>query len=434
MLSEKTFQNYKKSVNFIESLINLSETQSRLTLPLEEKLKGLKKLLDSLSNPEKKFKIIHIAGTSGKGSTCALIQNILAKAGYKTGLYVSPHPTTTIERIKINNKFISPENFYKTAEKLKPFWQEMMNQGFSCLSYFDALLSIALVYFAEEKCDFVVLETGMGGLYDSTNVIPAPLVSAITNINFDHTEFLGNTLKKICVEKAGIIKPKSIFFTTEKRTHLVKIIKNKCAKTGASFSKLNFKNSKEKKYFQKLNLVYNPYNILLAYNIGKSLNIKEEIIKKGIKTLPQMSCRYETMQENPKVIIDGGHNPSKIKFLAEQISKEQFKKLYLICGFAKNKDVFESLKYLFPHCSEVLATRYLMPLRKAFSPKDIADFAFQNKKESRIFLDPDDALDYALKKAKKDDLILITGSFYLCGMLRTNWISEEKILKARKSI
>lgn len=420
------FEKYRQTENFVESMINLTEINQKFTITAEEKLKSIKKLLGLLGSPEKKYKILHIAGTSGKGTTCSLIQNILKTSGFKTGLYVSPHPTTSIERIKINDSYISPKDFVQIVNKLKPFWQKIIQQGFAPLTYFEAMLSIALVYFEQKKCDYIILETGLGGKFDATNVIPAPKISAITNINFDHQDYLGNTLTQICNEKKEIIKNGSKFFTTEQRAHLLKILKNKCRQNNVEFNHVKTKSN----YKNQTN--FNTANILLASQICNSLKIDSQIINKAIQTL-KIPLRFEIIQQQPKIILDGAHNPSKIKNLAKQLAKEKYNNLYLVCGFAKNKDAKNSLKHLLPLCSKVYATRFLNPTRKAYPLYKLGQICKQGNKPVEIFLGPYQALQQAQKKATKNDLIVVTGSFFLAGLLRTIWIDKETILKNRKS-
>ncbi|MFH1956238.1 MAG: Mur ligase family protein, partial [Patescibacteria group bacterium] len=203
-------------------------------------LKRTEQLIKKLKINLNQFKFIHIAGTSGKGTVTAMVHQILHQAGYKIGSFYSPHPTTSIERIRVGVDYISPSDFVKILDKIKPVLEEMYSENRrgakfwntrfsgSCVptimpSYFEIFFALALLYFKRKKCEYVILETGCGGEFDATNIIKKPLITAITNIGFDHTQLLGNTLQKIAKTKAGIIKPGSIFLTTEKIKAILKI-------------------------------------------------------------------------------------------------------------------------------------------------------------------------------------------------------------------
>ncbi|TSC96008.1 MAG: dihydrofolate synthase / folylpolyglutamate synthase [Candidatus Berkelbacteria bacterium Licking1014_2] len=199
-------------------------------------LKRMSFLLRLLGRPDKDFQIIHIAGTAGKGSVANVIQSILSASGQKTGLYTSPYATTSMEKIKVDGLYISHADFAKIVNDLKPHIN-LIYRRFSCgaPSYFEIFLAIALIYFQRQKCRWVVLETGLGGRYDPTNFVEKPIAAAITNIDYDHTDILGKTLRQIAIDKAGIIKKNGRFFTAEQRPKLLKIFKKICEERGADF-------------------------------------------------------------------------------------------------------------------------------------------------------------------------------------------------------
>ncbi|MFH1899893.1 MAG: Mur ligase family protein, partial [Patescibacteria group bacterium] len=371
------------------------------------------------------FKFIHIAGTSGKGTVTAMVHQILHQAGYKIGSFYSPHPTTSIERIYAGANYISPSDFVKMLDKIKPSIEDVyLNSKYGLPSYFEILFALALLYFQQKKCEYVVLEAGCGGEFDATNIIKKPLITAITNIGFDHTQLLGNTLQKIAKTKAGIIKPGSIFLTTEKRKAILKIFQSVCYKTNAKFIPLiSSKNTLTS-------------NTMLATQICEKLHIKQEAISMDLKNF-SLSCRFEIAQKNPTVILDGAHNFDKIKSTVDNLQNLEFKKLFLIFTLNENKDVKRIINYIageqkfVPLQTNIYITRHLVSSRTCADLKLMYNlFLDANKKlKPKIFLDPWQALKQAIKKAGKHDLILITGSFYLAGELRKKWISEEKILK-----
>lgn len=394
-------------------------------------LKRIKYFLKLFGNPEKEFKIIHVGGTSGKGSTVAMIHSILDEAGKKVGSFYSPHPTTSIERIKVGKKYISSYEFIQLVNKIKPYLEKCyLNSPYGLPSYFETFLVLALLYFQQKKCEYVILEVGCGGRYDATNVVEKPKISIITNINFDHTNILGRTLKKIAYEKAGIIKKNRVLLTAETRPQILKIFKKICQRKSSKFIKIE----KEELPF-KLSLLgdHQLINASLSKKATQILQIPTEFIKIGLKKA-FIPCRIEIMQKRPLVLLDGAHNPSKIKALVDTLSKFIYDKLWLIIGINKNKDIRSILKLIVPKADELFLTHHLEH-RSCANLK----FLFEKTKEikknlkPKIFIDPKEALKEALRKAKAKDLILITGSFYLVGDLRKYWVLEEEILKKRKS-
>ncbi len=427
------FKEYYKTIKYLASLNKMTEQKNYMRNRHKDGkffLLRMQELAGRLNIDLKQFKFIHIAGTAGKGTTTAMLHNILNQAGKKVGSYYSPHPTTTIERIKVGTKFISPNAFVKLVDEIKPTVKLMAkNSNFGPPSYFEILLAVALEYFTQQKCEYVVLETGCGGEFDATNIIPQPLITAITNIGYDHTQLLGKTLTKIATTKAGIIKPNSIFITTEKRITLLKIFKRICQQKKAKFISIKP---------DKLNSLRN--NILLANKIAQELKIKKKFISAGIKQT-KLSCRFENIQNKPRVILDGAHNLDKIKTVFNKLKQIKFDKLYLIFTLNANKDIKGIINYLGKTLTtnfknqeiKIILTKYLVKERHCAEPKIIkklllADFDNLNIKiETRPHL----ALKQALKKARQNDLILITGSFYLAGELRKNWINEKQLLKER---
>jgi dihydrofolate synthase / folylpolyglutamate synthase len=429
------FATYQDDITFLESLIN--QPNKNYLLNINDRkifIIRLKKFLSLVGNPQNKLKFVHIAGTSGKGSTVTILQELISSTGLKVGAYTSPYSTTAIEKIKINNKLISGSDLHNILHNIiKPALDKyIIKFPTEPISYFEAWMALALVYFAKAKCDWVILEAGLGGTHDASNVIPHPAITAITNIGLDHTEILGNTKEEIARDKAGIIKKSSKFLTTEKNVKLINIFKKICKTRQAKFTNLDnlISNYKINNYFDTPR---QRDNLNLALNILDILNIKPANTQNIINNF-KLPCRQEIIQTSPLVILDGAHNPDKINNLIKFVAQQKYKKLHLIIGFAEDKNTKQALQKILPLADTLYITRFLVPMRKAADLKKLYTQSKAIKKIStQIFYDPRDALKTALKSANKADLILIAGSFYIAGELRKHWISEEKILKNQSS-
>ena len=417
---------YHNAVNFLEGLTNLPMVNDYMIDSNHEEIyiKRMRYFLHTIGNPEMGMKFIHITGTSGKGTVTNMVNEILLASGRNVGSFTSPYVTTSIEKIKVKDKFISVEEFSDLVEYLKPFIDKSYVDGpYGRPSYFEIFLAIAILYFKRKKCDFVVLEVGLGGRYDATNFIDKPLVTAITNIDYDHTEILGKTLAKIAFDKAGIIKPGSVFFTTEQRPSLIKIFRNICSEKSVKFTMLPEQDN------------YHEYNIKLAEAIAKYLNIDRKSISKGIGRA-KLACRFEIVSKKPLVILDGAHNRSKIASTVRNLQNYRYKKLFLIIGIASDKDHKSILGQIVPLAHRIYYTRFQNRHRKCAQPNDLHKISRSFSKPSaisKINLDPEMALADALCQAKQDDLIIVTGSFFLAGELRKHWYPENYILKKRRS-
>ncbi len=419
------FKRYYSAVNFLEGLNNLPLEGDYMIDPhhVDVYLKRMRYFLNLIGNPDKNFKYIHIAGTAGKGTVTNMVHEILRTSGKKVGSFTSPFVTTSIEKIKVRDKYVHPNEFADIVDYLKPYIDKAYTDcPYGRPSYFEIFLAISLVYFHKQKCEWVILEVGLGGRYDATNVIEKPVISAITNIDYDHTELLGKTLKKIAYDKAGIIKKGSAVFTTEQRSSLLKIFNDICNEKGASLFALPKKSN------------YQEYNNELATSIAKHIKISDKHINQGIKKA-RLMCRFEIMSNKPIVVLDGAHNRSKIKTTILNLKKLNFNKLHLIIGIADNKDHISILKQIIPQVDRIFFTRFQNKDRKCAHPKELLAKSlqyFKKEAKSKIYLDSKDALLNVLKIAKFDDLVLVTGSFFLTGELRKYWYLEEWILKNRQ--
>ncbi len=421
----QNFKRYYDAITYLEALPNLTVHNNYMLRGkrLSDYLKRMNYFLKLLGDPHKGFKYIHVTGTAGKGTVTNMLHEVLHASNKKVGSFTSPFVSTSIEKIRVKDSYISPDEFADIVDQLIPVIDHMYVHGpFGRPSYFEIFFAAALLYFKKQKCEWVVLEVGCGGRYDATNVIESPQITAITCIDYDHTEILGKTLQKIAYEKMGIIKQGSVFFTTEKRPHLLKMFKSTCKNRDASYHPLSPLSS------------FSGTNELLVRSIAEYLNLDSVSITKGIEAV-KLQCRFEIIQSNPTVILDGAHNRIKMRSTAANLSDVKFKKLHLICGLAENKNGTEILHEIIPHADHVYFTRAQVKERRFAHPTQLLK---QSKKYSKpavkvaIFLHPLWALNAALAHAKKDDLILVTGSFFLSGELRKQWIPEEKILGTRK--
>ncbi len=421
------FEKYHKAVGFLEGFSNIPLQGDYLidTHNADVYTKRMRYFLTLLGDPDKRLKYIHITGTSGKGTVTNLLHEMIRASGKIVGSFTSPAVTTTIEGIRVGELYISSDEFADIVEYLKPFIDRAYMEGpYGRPSYFEIILAIAFVYFKKQKCGWVVLEAGLGGRYDATNVIENPLVTAITNIDFDHTEILGKTLRKIAYDKAGIIKQGSVFFTTEQRQSLLKIFDEVCREKKVSLYALGRQNG------------YQEYNIELATAIARHIGLSPVQIARGIRNT-QLTCRFEIVDNSPTIILDGAHNRSKIKTTIDNLKKCTFKNVYVVIGMADNKDQLAILKQIVPLANHIFFTRFQTKSRKCAHPKQLLEksqkFILKGTR-SKVYLDSEQALSDAMKLAGADDLILVTGSFFLVGELRRRWYPEEWILRKRKSL
>jgi dihydrofolate synthase / folylpolyglutamate synthase len=380
----------------------LEELYSLENIKFKQSLGNMKILLKRLGNPENHLKFIHVAGTNGKGSVCAMIQSILMEAGYVVGMYTSPHLKNFNERIRINDNLITDKDIVDYYQEIK---KKVTNQTF-----FEVTTAMAFLYFNEKKVDFAVIEAGLGGRLDSTNVI-MPLISIITNVGKDHTEYLGTNITRIAKEKAGIIKNK-VPVVTAARGISLDVIKKKADKEKSKIyvvrqanKKLKLKNLRGKFQVLNANTALKAISVLHdAYN----LKISEDKIKIGLSNT-KWPGRFQYLEKN--VIIDCAHNPSGISALVEGLKEIQYDKLIIVAGFSKDKDIKSISKILKHKYHQIILTK--SENFKAADPKKIKKYFNKATVNPNLI----DAMKYAKGLSKSNDLILVTGSIYLVGNL-----------------
>ncbi|AIG29449.1 tetrahydrofolate synthase [Flavobacterium psychrophilum] len=365
-------------------------------------------LANHLGNPELKVKTIHVAGTNGKGSSSSMIASVLQEAGYKVGLYTSPHLKDFRERIKINGLAISEDFVIDFVAKNKPFFEE------NNLSFFEMTVGLSSDYFAKQEIDVAVIEVGMGGRLDSTNIIK-PLVSVITNIGLDHTLFLGNTLEAIANEKAGIIKPNTPVIVGEynDKTKAVFLAKAKDCKADIYFAS----DLITKEYPSDLLGDYQQQNKKTAIQTIRVLkphfSVSEENLKDGLLNVVKntgLLGRWQQIHSNPKVICDTAHNSHGLKIVLNQIQKEEFDNLFFVLGFVNDKDLDDVLP-LFPKKAKYFFSK--PNIFRGLDAKILQEKATNFGLTGNIYSSITEAYKEALKLSSQNDFIYIGGSTFV---------------------
>ena len=403
-------------------------------------LKNINYLLYLLGEPHKKLKIIHVAGTNGKGSTCSLISSILQSDGHKVGLYTSPHLVDFTERIKINHKSIDRKKVSELLERIKPSIEKVANTpSFGHPTFFEVITSMAFLFFFEEQIDFLVLEVGLGGRLDATNVCE-PLISVITHIDYDHMDKLGNSLEEIAREKGGIIKPEGIIITSnqynEAYNEIKKIAKEKNSLIYSIGRGINYEIVKSdiKGVIFNLKGIYHNYKNLHTPLLGRhqadnaataittiealkirGVNVSEKAIRYGLEKV-KWTGRLEIIQNSPTLILDGAHNPSGVKIVRQALEEIfSYHRLILVLAIFSDKDYKKMIKILAPNADLIITTKAKNP--RATPPQRIAKEAAQYIEQNKIIVTENipKAINCALSNSKKDDLICITGSLYAVG-------------------
>lgn len=418
---------YEQAVEKIHSL---------LTFGSRPGLDRMRIFLEKLGNPQDKLQYIHIAGTNGKGSVCAVLSAVLAEAGYKTGLFISPYITDFRERIQIDNKMISKEILADAVEKTFPIIEKLREDGV-IITEFEYVNALQFYIHANENCDIVVLETGLGGLLDCTNTILPPLCSVITTIGLDHTAILGSTLEEIAWQKCGIIKSGSVAVTSRQTEGAMSVIECTCKSRNVPLFRSEsaeikvISESLESTVFEydgeelELHLVgehqlENAKTALTALKVlcdsGK-INVSKKALKSGVAKAVN-PARLELMSKNPVVLLDGAHNPNGIEALSNAVKKylPNQKRLCLM-GMLADKDSAGSIKLLEGLFEEVITVTVDNP--RTLTAQELAEKCRQHFPGVTAFDDNKKALDYALKKAEKEKIpLVICGSLYLAGELR----------------
>lgn len=395
-------------------------------------LDAMRFFMDKLNHPEKELKFIHIAGTNGKGAVTEMISNILLNSGYKVGKFMSPHLIRYSERIQINNKEITNKEMEEIIIKLNPLVKEYNSKGKGNVTLFELETTMAILYFANKKCDIVVLEVGLGGLYDCTNIVYS-IVSIITSIGYDHMKFLGNTLEEIAFQKAGIIKQNSKTIFMSQSESVDNVIIERCKEENNKLFLVNKEEIKNYSYteeYQKfdykefknieINLkgisqIYNACIALETVNVLKEkYNIKEEIIRKSLKNVIHRG-RFEKINNNPTVIYEGAHNEPAIKNFINSVDMyyKNNKKVYII-SILKSKDYKTILKLLVKNDENIYIFTCGNDKERYTDAEILKDEAQKSGAKNLFTMELEEAIKMSLEKYK-DYIIFTVGSFYVYG-------------------
>ena len=415
-------------------------------------LENITALAERLGRPDRAYPSAHIAGTNGKGSTAAFLESILRRAGFRTGLYTSPHLERINERMRVNGEEISDESFAAIFTRLQALIEELLaaHRLRAHPTYFECVTAMAFECFARERVEFGVFEVGLGGRLDATNIL-SPALTIITRIDFDHENFLGHSLKEIAGEKAGILKPEVPLILAEQRPEAREVIlprakELRCTVIETARSFQITQESSQNGFFranvtelssgERFDIapslsgrfqLQNALNALAAarYLASRGFRISSSNITDGISTTTWPG-RLEKLQSSPDVYLDGAHNPGAARELARFL-EENFagRKIWMVYGALRDKAVDEVAGQLFPHAAEVIFTE--PRTSRAISASRLAEVASHHASKFTVIPSAEQALDQALAEAAPDDAIFITGSLYLVGQLRHYWKQREQV-------
>lgn len=423
---------YLEAINYIN---DKNKFGSRLGLDT------IGKLLELLGDPHLDMNYIHIGGTNGKGSTSAYMASVLKEAGYRVGLFTSPFLERFNERISINGIDIPNHRLGEITGKVKEKIDIMLEKGYEHPTTFEIVTTIAFMYFKEENVDYVILEVGLGGRSDSTNIIEKSLASVITTIDYDHVEVLGDTLDKIAYEKAGIIKENGLVISYPQQDMAFDVLERVSKEKGAELVKCPMENVEihelnefgsvfDFKYGEdvfiniKIQLLgeYQVYNASLALFTLLNLRdrglieVTDEEIRKGFEKA-KWNGRLEVLKRNPTFLIDGAHNLQGAKNLANSISMFKYNRLILGLGILGDKDVEHMVEVLAPLADEIIITEVDMP--RKMKAEELEKIAKKYNSNTTVEKDKRKAIDRACELANSDDLIIFAGSLYLIGEIRS---------------
>lgn len=420
--------NAKEAVNYIES-----NSWSRTKLGLER----TRELLEKLGDPQKKLKFVHVAGTNGKGSTCAMLASVLRSAGYRTGLYTSPYICRFNERMQVNGEEIADGELAEITEKVKPIAEAMDDHP----SQFEIVTAIAMLYFLREECDIVVLEVGMGGISDATNVIDTPECAVITTIGLDHTEYLGTTLSQIAYNKAGIIKSGCPVVCFRGSEEVEAVFEKTAAEKGAYLTKADFdaikpvSDSLEGQTFSFRNHKALSLPLLGAHQLKNAAvvletveilqkrgwKISENDIRRGLAEV-RWPARFELMRKAPPFVIDGAHNPQCAEALADALEKYlSGKQNVFLIGVLADKEYDKIIALLRPYAKNFLCVTPDSP--RALPANALAEYLRSLGEEAASFRTIDDGVRAAASCGLP---VVACGSLYMAGHVRETFIALSR--------
>lgn len=399
--------NYQDTINWMFQQLPMYQNKGKTAF--RKDLTNTLKLSQHLGRPHTKFKSIHVAGTNGKGSTSHMLASILQEAGYKVGLYTSPHLRDFRERIRVNGKVVSKQFVIGFIKRNKSFFEA------NNLSFFEMTVGMAFDYFAKQKVDIAVVEVGLGGRLDSTNII-TPELSVITNIGFDHVQFLGDTLEKIAAEKAGVIKDNIPVVIGETQPETQPVFKEKAKLTNSDiyFADQLVENVLE----SDLKGAYQKHNIKSVIQSVKVLRksgyqISDKALKKGLLKVIQntgLQGRWQILGERPKIICDTAHNKEGLSFVLQQLQLETYGKLHIVFGVVKDKDI-DSILSLFPKNASYYFCKPNVP--RGLDTDVLQSVFNENGLKGKAYKSVEEAMTMAIAEANTEDLIYVGGSTFV---------------------
>ena len=428
---------YEEAVRSIDSL---------LTFGIRPGLSRIGELMKRLGDPQESFRTVHVAGTNGKGSVCALLSSVLTQAGYKTGLFISPFVLDFRERFQINGSMIEKQKLTELVEEIYPVVLQMKDEGL-VITEFEFVFAVAACWFSREKCDIVVLETGLGGRFDATNIIKSPLASVIMSISLDHTKILGDTTAKIAFEKCGIIKPGGYTVCYGEQPQDAEEVIRTCAK-----EKNNILVTADTEKITDVNTAIDGSDLSYTIPDGKTIRvhipflgehqlknaaaalcticvlkkqgikISDEDIKNGFKNA-FFPARLELLSKEPLILLDGAHNPGGTEALYNAVKKHlSGKRKTALIGMLADKDIETALSKPITLFDEIITTTPTSP--RAMPAEKLSGLIKNSFDKSSYPIDkPADALRLALEKTGKHDALVVFGSLYLASEIRKEFLS-----------
>ena len=407
--------NFTESVEYIHSL---------LAFGIKPGLERISMLLEMLDNPQDKLKVIHVAGTNGKGSTSTTISNILIADGHKTGLFTSPYVIDFCERIQIDGENVDKDIFAECVSEVREKIEELNKQDI-IITEFEAITVSAFLCFMKAECEYVVLEVGLGGRFDATNVVKKPEAAVITSISLDHIAILGDTIEKIAFEKCGIIKDKVPVITSiNQNDDALRVIRDTCENKNCDLIITDPHRTEilddsifgtvfsydGNVYKTRLTGNHQTENAVNAIECAKTLGISEIAIAQGVENT-RMIARMEIIGENPLVIRDGGHNEGCAEALYNFLTKYEVKNIKMLIGLMADKDVEGYVEIIAPLCKSVVTVTPSNP--RALNGEALKEITEKYCDDTKFISNPKEGYKYILSNTKEDETVLICGSFYM---------------------